>query len=126
MKKIVGVTAVYVLLYIVFMIPTYLLPYLGSNSSFINAASLGTNPLFWVHLAALLVLVALAWGRGSIVGKPWLIIFPILALIFDLIPGLNLVPLVPTVMHLLAIILGVVGSGAATIGVNKGAESSPR
>ena len=35
--------------------------------------------------------------------------FPILALGFDLAPGVSSVPLVPTVMHLLAIILGVAG-----------------
>ena len=37
------------------------------------------------------------------------IVVPILATVFDLVPGLSAIPLVPTVMHLLAIILGVVG-----------------
>ena len=99
-------------LYLVFMIPTYILPYMGSNSSVINAVGasngLGMNPVFWLHLACLIILAVLAWFRGVNVDKKWLLIFPILALVFDLVPGLSSIPLVPTVMHLLAIILGVI------------------
>ena len=110
MKEKLAGTTVFVLLYIIFMIPTYLLPYMGSNSTLINAASMLGNPLFWVHLLSMLILVWLCWARGSVIGKSWLVIFPILALVFDLVPVLNSVPFVPTVMHLLAIILGVVGN----------------
>ena len=106
----------FVILYILFMLPTYYLPYVGSNSSVLNAAGVsagvGLNPAFWVHLGSLLALVAIAWFRGKYVGKGWLVIFPILAAIFDLMPGLSLIPLIPTLMHLLAIILGVVGAKA--------------
>ncbi len=113
MKKLLGNPVIFVVLYIIFMIPTYLLPYLGSNSSVLNAsgvsAGMGMNPMFWLHLLALVILIVLAWFRGKNVAKAWLIIFPVLALVFDLTPGLSSIPLVPTVMHLLAIILGVVG-----------------
>jgi hypothetical protein len=34
-------------------------------------------------------------------------VFPIIASVFDLVAGLNLVPFVPTIMHLSAIIVGV-------------------
>jgi hypothetical protein len=112
MQKILGNAVAFVILYIVFMIPTYLLPYFGSNSSIVNLAILWKNPFFWLHLITLLVLVLLAWFRGKCIGKKWLIIFPILALVFDLVPLLNFIPLIPTVMHLLAIILGVVGANA--------------
>lgn len=101
----------YVLLYLVFMIPTYILPYWGSNSAILNAGSsaagLGLNPGFWLHLVVLSVLCALAWLRGAYVGKQWLVTFPFVAMAFDLVPGLNFVPFVPTVMHLCAIIVGV-------------------
>lgn len=40
-------------------------------------------------------------------GKQWLVTFPILALCFDLLPGLNYVPMIPTVMHIVTIGLGV-------------------
>lgn len=104
---------VFVIAYILFMLPTYYLPYVGSNSAAANALARAggvvANPaLFW-HLGALLILVALTWFRGASIDKKWLVIFPILALVFDLVPGLSAIPLVPTVMHLLAIILGVVG-----------------
>jgi len=111
MKKVLGHTAVFVILYVVFMIPTYLLPYLGSNSSVLNAASVssgeGVYVLFWLHLICLLVLVVLAGFRGANTGRYWLIAFPFVALVFDLTPGLNNVPMVPTVMHLVTIIVGV-------------------
>ncbi len=113
MKKIVANPALFAVLYILFMLPTYVLPYMGSNSSVLNAtgvsAGAGMNPLFWLHLLALIVLVALVWFRGKLEAKTWLVIFPVLALVFDLIPGLSSIPFVPTVMHLLAIILGVKG-----------------
>lgn len=109
--KFLGNAVVFVALYLVFMIPTYYLPYKGSNSAVIGAiratAEVGINPYFWLHLAALLALVAIAWFRGVPINKKWLLIFPLLATVFDLAPLLSSIPLVPTVMHLLAIILGV-------------------
>ena len=80
----------------------------------IDAAG-GTHALnfaFWLHMGSLLTLFFLCWVRGAYVAKAWLIIFPILAAVFDFMPGLSAIPLVPTVMHLLAIILGVVGAKA--------------
>jgi hypothetical protein len=98
------------------MVPTYLLPYLGSNSLALNAAAAAggftLSPQFWLHLVSLLVLWVLAFARGSLVSKAWIIIFPILATVFDLVPGLSSIPFVPTVMHLLAIIIGVSSSKA--------------
>mgnify|MGYP003395355054 CR=1 FL=1 len=112
-----GNTVVFVVLYILFMLPTYYLPYLGSNSFVLNAvgvaAGAGISPAFWPHLGSLIVLIVVTWFRGSFVGKSWLVLFPILAAVFDLIPGLSSIPLVPTAMHLLAIILGVIGAAAS-------------
>ncbi len=107
-------TATFVIAYILLMIPTYILPYFGSNSFAVNALLAASthwiNPLFIVHLLFLLSLVGITWLRGSALDKKWVVIFPVLALIFDLTPGLSLIILVPTVMHLLAIILGVIKS----------------
>jgi hypothetical protein len=115
--KILGNTVIFVVAYLLFMGPTYYLPYVGSNSAVINSAGLaadaGMNPAFWVHLASMVILIAVTWFRGIFIDKKWMVIFPILATVFDLAPGLNLIPLVPTVMHLLAIILGVAGARAA-------------
>ncbi len=115
--KFLGNTFVFVVLYLLFMIPTYFLPFVGSNSAVVGAmgaaADAGINPAFWLHLGSLLGLITASWFRGALIAKQWLIIFPILATVFDLMPGLNIIPLVPTVMHLLAIILGVVGVTSA-------------
>ena len=115
--KILGNAVVFVIAYVLFMLPTYYLPYVGSNSSALNAlgvaADAGMNPAFWLHLGALVALIVVTWFRGSFISKNWLVIFPILAAVFDLAPGLSAIPLIPTVMHLLAIILGVVVARAA-------------
>ena len=103
----------FVLLYVLFMLPTYILPYFGSNSAIANGVLLATHHInfpFYFHLLSLIVLCLLAWFRGAAIHKRWLIIFPFLALVFDLVPGMSLIPFVPTVMHLLAIILGVINS----------------
>lgn len=116
-KKLLGNAPVFVVAYILFMIPTYYLPYTGSNSSILHGvdAAAGTKALnfaFLLHMGTMLVLCFLCWVRGAYVGKGWLIIFPILAIVFDFVPGLSAIPLIPTVMHLLAIILGVAGAKA--------------
>lgn len=109
--KIIGNAFVFVISYLVFMFPTYLLPYLGSNSASLNslgvAADAGMSPMFIYHFGALVSLMVLTWFRGVFIDKKWLLIFPFLAAAFDLLPLLRMIPLVPTVMHLLAIILGV-------------------
>jgi hypothetical protein len=106
----------FVLLYILLMFPTYILPYFGSNSSALNAlgAAVGTgfSPAFYWHLIALAGLVVITWFRSTYISKKWLVVFPILAAVFDMVPGFSVIPLVPTIMHLLAIILGVVGVAA--------------
>lgn len=115
-KKALGNAPVFVIAYIIFMVPTYVLPYMGSNSSVVGAlgavAGAGINPAFWPHIGSMLILCFLCWVRGAYVGKAWLVIFPVLAIAFDFMPGLSAIPFVPTVMHLLAIIMGVVGAKA--------------
>lgn len=105
---------IYALLYILCMIPTYILPFLGSNSGAANMVIIAAKgaPSSWLlmHVAALVVMFILALARGSKTGRGWIVIFPILAAIFDFVPVLSWIPLVPTIMHLLAIIIGVIGA----------------
>jgi hypothetical protein len=125
-KKALGNAPVFVIGYIIFMLPTYLLPYLGSNSAaniaIQHAVPIGTNALMWFHLGSLMVLIVLTGFRGSLVEKKWLVIFPILATVFDFVPVLSWIPMIPTVMHLLAIILGVVGAKA----IERSIEATPQ
>lgn len=106
-------TAVYVGLYLLFLVPTYLLPWLGSNSSVGNAIALaatrGMSPLFWLHLGCLLALCGFAWIRGVFIARSWLVVTASIATAFDLIPGLSFIPLVPTVLHLVTMIAGSMG-----------------
>lgn len=117
LRKILASGPSYVGLYILFMIPTYILPYFGSNSFVANATLAaideaagggnGLNLLLYVHLVSLGALALIAWLRGSEIGKVWIVTFPIIAGVFDIMPGLSMIPLVPTAMHIGAIIMGV-------------------
>ncbi len=104
MRKLVKSKALYAGIYILFMLPTYFLPYIVSNPYII-----GLDPGFWFHLGSLIMLVILTWHRGPVISKGWLVIFPLLAIVFYLMPLINNILIIPTVMHLRAIILGVVG-----------------
>lgn len=94
------------------MIPTYLLPYLGSNSAVMDSMARsggyeGPNVGFWFHITCLILMIGLAYVRTSRLTKKYLIIFPILALVFDMVPVLSWIPLVPTAMHVVTLIMGV-------------------
>lgn len=110
------------ILYAVFLGPTYLLPYAGSNSSVVNAlgaaAGIGLTPQFWAHAACLLVLISITWLRGCATSRQWIAVFPAIAALFDMAPGLSLIPLVPTVMHVVALVVGTRGSSDQANSVN--------
>lgn len=117
----------YIAAYLLLLIPTYILPYFGSNSSLFNAVGaavgMGLSPLWWLHAWCLVMLVILGWWRGKWTAKAWLPVFPILAGAFDIIPILNMIPLVPTVMHLIAMAVGVISANRsdteAISGINR-------
>jgi peptidylprolyl isomerase len=97
-------------LYLFFVIPTYVLPYFGSNSLLVGGAlsfSNGSNPFFWMHVLCFTCLTALTWWRGYATHSIWITLFPVLGGIFDLVPGFTLIFLLPTLMHCLALIFGV-------------------
>jgi hypothetical protein len=73
-----------------------------------------------MHFWCLFMLILIGQVRGRLVGKPYLLVFPILALVFDLTPGLSAIPLVPTVMHLLCLILGAISTAPVA---NEGDET---
>ena len=103
-------TATYVVAYLLLLIPTYILPYFGSNSAVMGAmiagVGLGIMPQWWIHLMLLYLLFVLALFRGRLIGKGWLWVLSFVAGVFDMTPGINLIPLVPTGLHLAAIIVG--------------------
>lgn len=95
------------------MVPTYVLPYFGSNSAIVNAISaavgLGMTPQWWMHAWSLVMMCLLAWARGGVVGRAWLSVLPALATAFDLIPVLSSIPFLPTLLHIGTLLAGLVG-----------------
>jgi hypothetical protein len=116
MRKIISNPVMFVAVYLLLMLPTYVLPYMGSNASLLKSMErvVATQQVlsrvpFYLHLGFLFALVLITYVRGQKIDKKWIVIFPVLATFFDLTPGLNLIPLIPTIMHILAVIFGVAG-----------------
>ncbi len=95
--------------YLVLAIPTYLLPYGGSNSALAMVAEAAleadTLPVTWWHWFCLVALIVLAWLRGGLIGRAWVAVLPIFAAIFDMVAGLNWIPLIPTGFQVATVIL---------------------
>jgi hypothetical protein len=114
LKSIFSKTPTFLIAYILIMLVTYVLPYMGSNSVVMQSVAAGSGApeagtihmAFLFHLAAMVALCVIAWARGAGAGKGWIVVFPIIAAVFDLTPGLSLIPLIPTAMHIGALIMG--------------------
>lgn len=110
---VVGSTVGFALLYVALMVPTYILPYSGSNSAFVGvlgvAIGKGLMPQTWAHLWSLALLIVIAWMRGATIGKGFLPAISFCAALFDMTPVLNVIPLVPTVLHVVTLAIGVSG-----------------
>jgi len=70
----------------------------GGRGEYVGAATI------ILMTGSYVVLALISFIRGHRIGKPWLVAFPIIGGIFDVV--LVIVPFVPTVMHLLTLILG--------------------
>lgn len=77
--------------------------------SWANASGGERALLFLIYFAPffLYALITLGcWFRGRYVGRSWLVVFPVLAVVVDvLIP----IPLVPTILNLVALMIGILG-----------------
>lgn len=104
-----GLGARFFIAYAITLIPTYVLPYFGSNSLLVNGAygEVGGYPAaFWWHISCYAVLIFLAFVRGARISRIWLVAFPVLSGVFDLMPVINNIPLAPTVFNLAALYIG--------------------
>ncbi|WP_420723557.1 hypothetical protein [Hwanghaeella sp. LZ110] len=99
----------FLLTYIIFMIPTYLIRFAAfsaavqSTNSEQDISNIG-NAASLMMIACFLILALIAFFRGRRIEKPWLAAFPIVAGVFDVV--LFFIPVVPTAMHILTIVLG--------------------
>lgn len=104
-----GLGARFFIAYAVTLIPTYVLPYFGSNSLLVNGLASGAGGMpvqFWWHISCYAVLMFLAFIRGARISRLWLVTFPLLSAIFDLMPVINNIPLAPTVFNIAALYIG--------------------
>jgi uncharacterized membrane protein YhaH (DUF805 family) len=103
------------------MIPTYIYRWIffGVNvTAFTNPALrdlanqkfLDTSEImfYFLMLVSYIAMIIISHKRGKDIGKSFLIAFPIVAAIFDLI--LSFVPFVPTIFNILTIVLGLIAS----------------
>ena len=104
--------AVFLSIYLVMVLATYVLPYFGSNSWSIASISRQTGSpigLFYVwfsmHTLTYVVMAGLAYFAGKETNKLWLIAFPIMGAIFDLAPTINMIPLVASVLNIVGLVL---------------------
>lgn len=110
MKQALANTNVFIVSYITFMAPTYYLSYLSAQSpAFESLDSVNThlfNLPFILHIGAILALLWICLIRGQIIGAKWLALLPMVVFAFEFIPKLVEIPMVPSIYHLLAIMVG--------------------
>lgn len=93
-------------LYTIAIIPSYLLPWLGSNSFIAHLFSNHSRAAFWIHTASLSLACFFSFIRGKQIKASHLGGLSISAAFFDLMPILNFIPLIPSFFHLLTILIG--------------------
>ena len=102
-----GNTALFLVLFLIPALLSYFsgaIIFLGAMNEDIEVADTIRN----VYLGFLYVIMLVAcFIRGKAVGRLWLIVFPIVAAIFDI--GLP-IPFVPTVMFIVVLVIGFISS----------------
>lgn len=114
MNKALGNTTIFVSSYLIFMGLTYYLSSLGTAAAAVqslddvasSASYFSLLPLLF-QISAMLMLLWISLERGIHIGKKWIVLLPIVAFAFDFIPKLSGIPMIPSVYHLLAIVIGV-------------------
>lgn len=111
MRQALANTKVFACAYIVLMLLTYYLGQLGSRSPIISDLEIAEPNLLsfplMLHVGAMLALFWICLVRGAIIHKKWLALLPVVVFAFEFIPKLSVIPIVPSVYHLLAIVIGV-------------------
>ena len=104
--------AMFLIPFILTYIVGWLSPFLGSASVVGAMAGDDTFSGTWLgvkaFLAALYICMAAAsFLRGVANGTKWAVAFPLAAAVFDIVPGLSLIPFVPTILNVIALVVGV-------------------
>jgi hypothetical protein len=96
----------FLIIYLIFMVLTYLWRFAFVGAAFEDGADIEgmgntMNVLMFLSYA---IMAYVAYSRGKAIGKGYLIAFPIVGAVFDLI--LIFIPFVPTIMNIITIVLG--------------------
>jgi hypothetical protein len=116
MSKALANSTIFVIAYLLFMIPAYL-TYVDSSSTMLLRHSINihiVNPALIIHLGSMLVLCLICNIRGALIGRRWLMLLPMIAIAFEFLPALSGIPYVPSVYHLLAIVIGISTSASVS------------
>lgn len=100
-----GGTLAFAFFYVLLMLPMYYLPFQGPD--YLTASDIGGLSPYLNHLAAFFVLIGVTWARGAEIKQEWIVVFPILAGVFDVMPLFSTVPYAMTLFHAAAIVVGV-------------------
>ena len=116
-------TIIFVSSYLVLMALTYYLSSVDSTALAIQTldgmalspTSTSSSVPFFLHVSAILVLLWITFARGMAIDKKWMVLLPMVAFAFDFVPKLSTIPIVPSVYHLLAIVVGAASPVVSTL-----------
>lgn len=96
----------FLIIYVIFMIPTYFWRYAFIGAAFKDDANIDGlgNTMDILMILSYAIMTYVTYSRGKAIGKGYLAAFPIVGAVFDFI--LIFIPLVPTVMNIITIVLG--------------------
>ncbi len=106
-------TSIFVGAYLILLALTYFLSSLGSADLLAQSldgvatpeTSISLMPLI-LHICAIVALLWISLVRGMLIDKEWIVLLPMVAFAFNFIPKLSSIPVVPSIYHLLAIVIG--------------------
>ena len=114
--------AMFLVPFILTYVVGWLSPFLGLGS--LGAAMAGDDTFSWswlagkAFLAALYICMAAAsFLRGVANDTKWAVAFPLAAGVFDVVPGLSWIPFVPTILNVIALVVGVRAGATTSQGV---------
>jgi hypothetical protein len=108
-KPLFGYTLVFLLVYLLFMVPLAFSPNLGEiplqKLGLLIGGPMMNSFLLFVGSQMALVLVGLL--RGLAIGKVWYVFMPILAVGASFAPGLELLPFIAVIAHGISLVIGI-------------------
>lgn len=100
-------TVVYIIIYLILMLLTYLWRISGISAGMQDAQNMDTiaDITNWCLLINYILMAWVVYARGKAIDKKYIITFPIVAGVFDIL--LPFIPFVPTIMNIITIVVSV-------------------